>query len=214
MKTHLCRLGACAALVTTLSLAAGAARAETEYFGQRGQFFLGGSSSFNAVQWQHVRGENNEPAQNNLAFDITPQFGVFVARNVLLGIDIKLGAVVPDKSPYQAVTSKDGITELGESPKNSFALGAIPRIGYNIDFGSGVSLLPSLGIGYQFQRQFANNSHQIEAEVRLPFVFQIARHGALLAGPSISYVSDGTKPQVLLPAVFTISAGGGLLIWL
>ena len=210
MKTHAHSLGACAALLLTLFGAAGNASA-TEYFGQRGQFVLGGESSVNALQWDHLRGEDKQPNVNNISFGIGPKFGVFVGRNVLLGLDLEAGAFLPGKDPQEAA---ENIKDLPQQSRNVFNVAAMPRIGYNVDFGAGVSLLPSIGVGYRFLREGPNNGHQVEAEVRLPLVFQIARHGALVAGPTGRYASDGSKITSFLPAKFTVGASGGLLIWI
>lgn len=195
MKRNIISSRGLALSLFTLVLSASSLAQASEYFGERGQLFLrGGSSAGSLWSFDTQKDNQRKPAQAVGALDVGA--GLFVARNVFVGLD---GAL---------------LVGLGDYFPGVFTL--TPRLGGNIDFGRGVSLLPSLGASYRQafskgglgqdgvgQSPVADRFHLV---AEAPLALQITPHGALLVGPTLEHQFGANR--------LSLGARAGLLLWL
>lgn len=204
---HLSLIAAAAAAVFALDLPSEAPtiRADLPAFGLKRQLVVQGASGA-AVLGRHTQFTEPGRTYRNDVFEVSlsPSIGTFVADNLLIG-----GFV-----DFNALTGGGDYT-LG------IAVG--PYIGYRLAAGQGLSLLPTLGVGYKFNRSHfdatdtteADNvdSQLIYARAHVDLVVPLRPHLSMTVGPFVHQSLFNHSGDAINPWYTNYGAQLGLLGW-
>jgi hypothetical protein len=183
-----------------------------EHFGKRGQVFLGGASSVNLGLF-HAPALGTAAGVNLYQFGLNPRAGVFLQD--FLFVQLGLGfnyatSVASNKLPAAA-----SYYTMGFELK--------PGIGLNVPLNALVSFAPSLNLDYGYTRistplpnsgSTASSFQTLSIGLDAPFVFEVAKHVSLTAGPSF-YQNIMNKDQTGATGVHTnnVALSAGVLGW-
>jgi hypothetical protein len=183
-----------------------------EHFGKRGQFFLGGATSANLALF-HAPSLGTTPGVNLYQFGLSPRAGVFLQDFLFVQLGLGLNyatSVASNKLPAAA-------------SYYSLGFNLQPGVGLNVPLNALVSFAPSLNLNYGYNRistplanggSTASSFQSLSIGLEAPFVFEVAKHVSLTAGPTF-YQNLMNKDQTGATGVHTnnVALSAGVLGW-
>lgn len=217
-----------------LALTLGASTALADPFGKKGEFALSGERLF-GIYYVHASEQNNDSDSSTQIsfFGQAPTLPVGASIGVA---NIGLVAVNPYSLPKVGFDYliTDGLTIGGSliyahtanTATRTVARGATvstdysgdsfviaPRVGYAYMFSDTIGIWPRGGFMYHYQVVSDNNNNKVSLDgfalnIDAPFVFSLAEHFAILAGPGIDIGLSGTAKVTVPTPVGTATTSG------
>jgi hypothetical protein len=146
-------------------------------------------------------GSTRSGNMNVKGFAAEPSFDVFVANGVSVGAIVGGGVTSFSADP-------------GAPSLEYWHFTAMPRVGDSIDLTKEIALWPRFAAGVTLSEVSGQGGvgTMLRATFDVPFVFRIARHVALQAGPQIGYFNQISGPPDVRGFSGGVSAGLSLLL--